>query len=131
MARYLGIDFGSKKTGLALSDEDGKMAFPLCVLKTTKNLAQEVSNIIEEKNINAVVLGDSQDFKGKNNPIMKLAHIFRKKLEESVNIAVYLEPEIFSTKEAARIQGYTSSLDSSAASIILQSFLDKQHNGHT
>ena len=131
MARYLGIDFGSKKTGLALSDEDGKMAFPLYVLETTKNLTQEVSDIIEEKKVSAVVLGDSQDFEGKDNPIMKLVNIFRKNLEKDAKVTVYLEPEVFSTKEAARIQGYTPSLDASAASIILQSFLDKQNNGHT
>ncbi len=126
MTRYLGIDFGSKKIGLAFSDEDGSMAFPLCVLKTSKNLIQDVTDIIKEKKINAVVLGDSQDFKGKDNPVMEKAHLFREALEKEINVVVHLEPEIFSTKEAARIQGYKPSLDASAASIILQSFLDKQ-----
>jgi len=98
------------------------------VLKTTKSLVQEVADIVVDRGVDEVVLGDSQDFKGKDNPIMKQAHIFRKDLEKSANIAIHLESETLSTKMAERIQGRTPSIDASAASIILQSFLDNKNN---
>ena len=49
--RRLGIDFGTKKVGLALSDESGAMAFPYEVIPNDTELLQKVTTLIETENI--------------------------------------------------------------------------------
>jgi len=125
--RFLGIDFGTKKVGLALSDEEGRVAFPLVTLGAGSNLVPTVANLVKEKHVHAVVLGESKDFKGRDNPVMQKAHIFKGELEAATDVPVYFETETFTSQEAKRIQGDVAELDASAAAIILQSYLDKQH----
>ena len=127
--RFLGIDFGTRKIGLAVSDEEGKMAFPLRVVAVTPNLLDDVTKIITAEHIDAVIIGESRDFNGKENPLMEHIHAFKEELEKTLSLPVHLEPEVLSSQEAARFQGRTSALDASAATIILQSFLDK-HKEH-
>ena len=126
--RYLGVDYGTKRVGLALSDVEGKMAFPLRTVAVGSRLVPQVISIIKEEKVDAVVLGDSRDFEGKENPLMRRVHSFRKELEEGIDAPIYFEPELFTSQEAQRIQGKVPKLDASAAALILQSFLDKQIN---
>ena len=51
--RYLGIDYGSKRVGLALSDEAGTIGFPHAILKNTRRLIDELRVIIAKENIGA------------------------------------------------------------------------------
>ena len=124
--RLLAIDYGEKNVGIALSDRDGAMAFPHSVLKNDKNLLSRVESIIKNNDIGRVVIGDSRDYKGKQNPIMKKAHNFAGRLTAYGFIVVF-EPELLSSRQAAQIQGQTAMLDASAASIILQSFIDRMN----
>src|SRR3989338_9086055 len=71
--RYLGIDFGSKRVGLALSDESGTLAFPYSVVKNDKALLSEIERIVREQKVKLIVMGESRDFKGRDNPIAKQA----------------------------------------------------------
>ena len=68
--RYLGIDYGSKRVGLATSDEDGVFAFPYKVLKNDMALVDTVHNICGEEDISAIVIGESTDASGSPNKIM-------------------------------------------------------------
>ena len=61
--RYLGIDYGSKRVGVAVSDEAGEFALPLSVLPNDKKLLPEIKKIIAEKQVGAVVLGEFKTFK--------------------------------------------------------------------
>jgi putative Holliday junction resolvase len=124
--RYLGIDFGSKRVGIAVSDEEGKMAFPHSVILNRDNLTEEVEKIIKEKKINKIVIGESKDFKSAPNKIMAKIEKFKKILEENTNLEVLFEPEFMTSSQAEQIQGKNEMHDASAAAIILQSFLDKQ-----
>jgi putative Holliday junction resolvase len=123
--RYLGIDFGQKRVGLALSDEDGKMAFPHSVIANGKNLLEEIERTIRRERIGAIVLGESLDFRGEPNKIMAQIEGFKKELEQKTGLPVHLEPEFLTSAQAERIQGKTEMHDASAAAIILQSYLDK------
>ncbi len=139
--RYLGIDFGSKRVGLALSDESGTLAFPYVVLPNDKALLSEVTRIVTEQKVKLVVMGESKDFSGKENAIAKSADEFKQVLEKQTHKKVVYEPEFLTSVQAGRNyarrpeasrgpQARANSrktnelLDASAAAIILQSYLD-------
>jgi len=126
--RFLGIDYGTKRVGLALSDDNGRLAFPRSILKNTKDLAPEVKKICVEENISGIVIGESLDFHGRPNPLMKDIGIFMESLKKETDIPMFLEPEFLTSHQAQKIQGKNELLDASAAAIILQSFLDKKNN---
>ncbi len=123
--RILGIDYGSKRIGLALSDEGRQFAMPLIVLNSTKNLLDEVLKIAKEKETTEIVMGESKNYKGEANVIMSESLEFKKQLETS-GLTVHLEPEFMTSANAERFQGKHDMLDASAAALILQSFLDKE-----
>ena len=120
----MGIDYGSKRVGIALSDESGTIAVPKAVLPNDRYLFTEVKNLCEGHDVSAIVLGDSKDFKGNPNGIMKDALFFKGELERDLKLPVHLEPEFMTSYQAAREQGEHPLLDASAAAIILQSFLN-------
>jgi len=124
--RYLGIDYGTKKAGLAISDEIGKFAFPRKVLVNDATFLEKVLDIIKEEQIEGVVIGESKDFKGKDNPVMEHVTSFTKELE-GVGIKVSFEPEFMTSEQARKLQGEHDKIDASAAALILQSFLDRKN----
>lgn len=140
--RYLGIDFGSKRVGLALSDESGTLAFPYSVLKNDKMLLSEIERVVKEQKVGLVVMGESKDFKGKDNPIAEEAEDFKKAIEKATHKKVEYEPEFLTSVQAeqrtarrpeesrgsgqrAEHRRTNEMLDASAAAIILQSYLDR------
>ena len=125
--KFLGIDYGSKNVGLSLSDEEGVMAFPKDIILNTSVLVEDILGIIRREGVGTVVLGESKDFNGNDNPIMNRINVFKTKLEEG-GIKVHFESELFSTQEASRGQEGLAKNDASAATIILQSYLDKINN---
>ena len=124
--KRLGIDYGEKNVGVALSDEGGSLAFPKIVLPNDTTLLHSLLEIIKKEHVEEIVVGESRNFKGDENPIMKRIKIFKETLEEASGKRVVFEPELFSTQEAKRGQEEAKSLDASAAAIILQSYIDKQ-----
>lgn len=124
--RYLGIDYGSKKIGLALSDESGAMAFPLSVEPNDGQFMQKLTKLVEEKGVAEIVIGNSQNLEGKDNVIQESINAFIGDITLHIGIPVHLESELYTTKEAERIQGKSGLTDASAAAIILNSFLSKQ-----
>lgn len=126
--KYIGIDYGKKKIGIALSDESGKMAFPENVLPNDKNLLTTLEKMCSENNVEAVVLGESRNLKGEANPILKDIENFKEKIEEKLKLEVFFMPEYLTSRQAHQIQGRNEMIDASAATIILQSFLDKQNS---
>jgi len=124
MNKFIGIDYGEKRVGIATSE--GEIAFPKTVLANDKFLLESIKKIIDEYDINQVVLGKSLDYKNKPNPIMSKILNFKKDLEKHFNITVHMEPEFLTSAQAEVIQGKNYKIDASAAAIILQSYLDKQ-----
>lgn len=133
--RYLGIDYGTKKVGLALSDESGAMGFPHGVFPNTGRLIDDILKLMEQKEVGAVVMGESRDYSGNDNPVAKAAREFAYLIERRSGIPVSLEPETLTTQEARRnFEGVrepgsgSAVVDAQAAALILTSFLDKQAN---
>jgi len=125
--RYLGIDFGEKRVGIAMSDEDGKIAFPSVVLVNDSSLMKNIVDLCMKNGIEMVVMGESRDYKGQINTIMWKIQGFKKQLE-TIGFKVVFEPEFMTSVQASQITGENKMLDASAAAIILQSYLNKINN---
>ena len=128
MGRLLGIDFGLKRVGIALSDEDQKIAFPKIVYPNDKKLVNQIAKFCAENSMIAIILGESKNFKGEDNPIMKDILKFKAEIEKATSLPVYMEPEFMTSSEAEKMRAEDDSgemIDASAAAIILQSYLDK------
>lgn len=138
--KYLGIDYGTKRVGLANSDLEGRMAFPLIVLVNNTLLFKNIKNICQDQQIEAIVIGESNNSVNEPNEIMNDITKFKTKLEKEINLPVYYQKEfltsshssVFKLKNifnAKKIKNTKKDKDdSSAATLILQRYLDKINN---
>ena len=138
--RYLGIDYGSKRVGLAISDEGGVLAFPYKILSNNLELVDNIHNICGEEEISAIVLGESHDLSGKPNKIMGSIEEFKRNLETELDLPVFFQKEFMTTIEARGRGGKEINnakktvkikqerADASAAALILSRYLDKKNN---
>ncbi len=128
--RLLGIDFGRKRVGIAMSDEEQKIAFPKVVHPNDKKLVERITEYCKENSIAGIVLGESKNYKGEDNSVMKDILKFKKELEEKISLPVFMELEFMTSAEAEKMRADDGAkmLDASAAAIILQSYLDKKQN---
>ncbi len=137
---YIGIDYGTKRVGLAVSDEEGRVAFPLEVVGEKDALARASALALERK-AKAVVIGESKDLSGRDNPVMTQVRSFADALARAAGAPIIFEPEFMTSAQASRIgrgehprnarkQGAPAQekLDASAAAVILQSFLDRMNS---
>jgi len=125
--KYLGVDYGKKKLGLAISEEGGKFAFPYKIIqnKNREQIKQEILEILQKENIQNLVVGESLKLNGQANEILSETHDFVKSLQRNfTDLKIFWEKEWLSTVEARRYDDRRDA-DDSAAAIILQRFLDK------
>ena len=134
--RYLSIDFGLKRIGLAVSNPAGTMVFPLktIVRGTRQAMFDELVRLIHEENIDAIVLGIPLGVQEEKNLTSRQVVNFRKSLERRVDIPVHTVNEAFTTSEArvimkkhkTREDKDKKSLDQIAAMLILETFLNQR-----
>jgi len=132
--RYLAIDYGDKRTGLAICDPAETIASPLTVIEGQKDLIKKINEIVTSEKIEAIVLGlplnmdDSQGFRA------KLVFQFAEKLKAQLQIPIHLQDERLSSfaaeanlapAELTR-KKKKKRLDAVAAAVILQAFLDSK-----
>ena len=125
--RILGIDFGSKRVGVAFSDEKREFALPLSVIQNTPDLVSEIEKIAIDNETKEIVLGESRNYKGEGNKILLASERFKEQLEVK-GFTVIWEAEFMSSIQAERIQGKNEMLDASAAAVILQGYLDRDRD---
>ena len=134
--RYLGLDLGAKKLGVAISDKLGTIASFYDSLKVSSedDMLEKVLEIIEKENIDKVVIGYPKNMDNSEGFRAKETEEFKKKLEESFSGEIILEDERLTTKisEDILIQGNMSRakrkkvIDGVSAVVILQSYLDRK-----
>lgn len=124
--KIIGIDYGSVRVGLAISDQNRQFAMPLSVISNDSDLVSKIDKIAIDNEVKEIVMGESLDFKGKPNMIFLDSIDLKEKLE-SKGYVVYFEPEFMTSVQAERFQGKTALTDASAAALILQSYLDKNY----
>lgn len=123
--RLLGIDYGQKRVGIAVSDERGAFAFPRTTIENTPALLDSIVDIVQKEHVEAIALGDARSFSGTENPITAEVEAFAEKLKTATGLRVDLVWEAGSSVEASRFapedRGHD---DAAAAAIILQRYLD-------
>jgi len=137
--RFLGIDYGTKRVGMALSDDNGTLAFPNGIFPNDLNLFKEIGIVIEKENIGEIVVGESVNFQGQPNTLAKDIEIFISELQARLKIPVSKQKEFLTSVEARGKAGKESNnarktkkenskkIDDSAAALILQRYLDKKN----
>ncbi len=126
LMRLLGIDYGSKKTGLALTDESGSMAFPHSVIPTNADLLKTVEALIVREKVGEIVLGYSLNRDGEPNKVHEAASELLLDLTLATGLPVHLQPEQYTTQAAIRLQGKSVMTDAAAAALILDSFITQK-----
>ncbi|TGN27756.1 Holliday junction resolvase RuvX [Empedobacter tilapiae] len=133
MSRILALDYGGKRTGVAVTDELQIIASPLDTIDTSK-LMDFLKQYIEKENVSDLVVGLSVRFSGELNEIENKIQPFLKKFSEQFPlIKVHRENEMFTSKMASQamfVGGIKKKkrqekgmVDKVSAVIILQSFL--------
>jgi putative Holliday junction resolvase len=135
--RYLAVDYGQKRTGLALCDADETIASPLEVITGQKQLIKRIAEVIERERIEAIVLGLPLNMDDTEGPQAKNVRAFADKLKEHIEIDIFFHDERLSSFDAEKkLAGLEMTrkekkrrVDAIAASAILQSFLDEKNSG--
>ena len=130
--KYLGIDYGTKRVGIAVSDDSGTLARPVAVLKNTSSLLSEIEQMIATENIGHIVIGSSE-----GNKVQEDITELIGQLTLTTMLPVEKMIEAFSSVEAHGRMGKESKnarstkapskptdLDARAAAVILQRYLD-------
>ncbi len=126
--KYLAIDYGGKRIGIAVSDVEGENGISEGGCGEQCRISAKIADLCRELEIGAIVIGESKDYKGEDNKINPKIIAFKRELGNSIKLPMFLEPEFMSSMQVEKTFGKTDMLDASAASIILQTFLDKEKN---
>lgn len=137
VTRYLGIDFGTRRIGVAVSDELGLTAQPLATLEVSseQEALSAIRELIDRYGILDVVVGLPKNMNGSLGPAAEAALAFAVRLQESGSINTTMWDERLTSKAAERllIEADLSRakrkrhIDQLAAVLILQGFLDRRH----
>jgi putative Holliday junction resolvase len=136
MMRYLAIDYGLKRTGLAICDDGESIPSPLKVLTEPKLLIDSIVKIAKEEEVGAIVIGLPLNMDdASEGPMTKRVREFAGELERRIDLPIFFQDERLSSFDAeGKMAGlYTRKkkkgrLDAVAAASILQAFLDNKHN---
>ena len=131
--RILGIDYGNRRVGIAISDELQLTAQPhkLLIRENDENLISDIKEIIHSHNIEKIVIGLPVLLDGSHSSQTKKTRKFISRIRQSSDLPIEKWEERFSTIEAGKILTGTSinkkkeNIDIISAQLILQSYLDK------
>jgi putative Holliday junction resolvase len=134
MNRLLGLDIGEKRIGVAISDELGMIASPLVTINATGDVEAEMRMLIVKYDIPRLIVGLPVGLSGREGPQAKKVRAVADALAAELGIdMVYSDERLSSTvAEAALISQGTrrdkrkQHIDSMAAAVILQGYLDNQ-----
>ena len=133
--KYLAIDYGDKRTGLAICDAEEMIASPLTVIHGQKDLLKKIKDIVEDEKVNAIVLGLPLNMDDSQGPQAKLVLKFADQLKAHIDIPLHFQDErlsTFSAEEKLAAADFTRGkkkkrLDAVAAAQILEAFLEQKH----
>ena len=129
--KFLAIDYGAKKVGLAIGDLETKIASPFKILVNTPSLLDELKVICQEEKIDKIVIGVPIGLKGVKSKQYEQVIDFSDKLSHVLGLEVIQQDENLSSSYAQRLLQGTKARgkdDAVAAMIILQSYFDGQSN---
>ena len=137
-SRLIGVDMGSKRVGLSISDENRKIATPLKTVdyENIQLLIVEIEKIINENNIDGIVYGNPKNMDGTEGSSSQSVKDKVKLISEKIEIPLVLWDERLSTVGAFNLSGQldlnvtkrVKNIDKNAAAFILQGALDFLNN---
>lgn len=125
--RYLGIDYGKKKIGLAFGTDEMKIASPFGVIRHDENIVDQIRDVVKKEGIDVLVVGMPQ---GTGHEIVKYVlevRNFADNIGLELGLPVVTFDESFTTAEANRLMRESNQKgadDAVAAMVMLQSYLD-------
>ena len=124
LKKYLGIDFGSKRIGLALADEQNRIATPFEVYENEEgDIIKKIIDLCSKENVEKIIVGIPLNFKMEKTQQSFAVEKFIREIGEAVSCPVETENEVFTSKISER--GKNKKIDSSSAALILQGWLDR------
>src|SRR3954454_4775282 len=138
--RYLGLDVGAKRIGVAVSDELGLTAQPVLTLERKRNPRDDlrsVARLARRYGVGGIVVGRPLHLSGESSPRAVKTEAFANGLGDLTGLPIHLWDERLTTVEARRIlyeagherQSHRKVVDQVAATLILQSFIDGRERG--
>ncbi len=134
--KYLGLDLGTKTLGLSISDKDGKLSLPFKTLyySNTDDLIDELVNIISENRIDELVIGLPKNMNNTLGNAVDRVNLFCDLLKVKTDIKINYQDERLSSVSVNRFlidnnmrrEKRKKVVDSLAAQIILQTFIDRR-----
>ena len=121
----MALDFGSARTGVAVSDPTGIIARPLCVVEKAASEAglEELERLVQNEAAEQVVVGHPLTLRGERGDQAHATEQFAKKLRERLEVPVLLFDERFTTDLAQQAPSADAPEDARAAAHLLSSYL--------
>lgn len=145
--KYLGVDYGQKKIGIAISDDRASLAFPRDIIINDEKHIEYIRHLCDQEDIKDIVIGKSFDYDKKDNSVEKHITAFIKILNKENRYIIHRIDERMSTslissetrhhfqkkqnsksfsKNAKSVRESSKNDDSKVAAVILQNFLDSK-----
>jgi putative Holliday junction resolvase len=132
--RYLAIDYGTKRTGLAICDPAETIVSPLAVLEGQKELLKKIADVVKANGVEAIVLGLPLNMDDSEGSQAKLVLKFADQLKEHLDIPIHFQDErlsSFGAEDKLAPADFTRGkkrkrLDAIAAAQILEAFLERE-----
>ena len=138
--RILGVDYGDRRTGLALSDPSGLLAGALDVIVAydIESCAKRVAQVAETHHVCAIVVGKPLNMNGSAGPRAEKAEALMEQLRAITELPIIAQDERLTTVAAhqylsagnVKSKKRKAVVDALSAQIILQNYLDKQRDLH-
>jgi putative Holliday junction resolvase len=125
--KILGIDYGEKRIGLAISDESVTFAREMEILPP-KEFWNKINQIIAENGVGQIVVGWPLNMDGRETKKTREVESFKLKVERVTRLPVAVTDERLTSVMAENISGGKKNIDSLAAQILLQNYLNQQKN---
>ncbi len=131
MSRILGIDYGAKRTGLAISDPLNKYAIPLDVINSTRTYPH-IKQLLLDEDIRTIIIGLAMPISGKPNTqvrsTIRIADRIRKLGVDVVFESEHLTSEAANDMVRRQVTQSGVPIDDIAASLILQQYLNSKNS---
>ena len=137
-SRLIGVDMGSKRVGLSISDENRKIATPIKTINydNIQTLVDELRKLINENNVHAIIFGNPKNMDGTEGSSSQSVKDKVKIISEKIQIPIFMWDERLSTVGAFNLSSQldinvskrVKNIDENAAAFILQGVLDFLNN---
>jgi putative Holliday junction resolvase len=133
--RALGIDFGERRIGLAISDPEGRMAVPLATFErqNDRSAVRHICELVRREGVEMLVVGEPRNLDGSRGPAAERAAAFARRLATAASLPLTLVDEALTSVEATErltaagvdVRREPERVDAVAAQILLQDALDE------